>query len=1715
MIYISTSTNISISECIFSDLMLREARIFYALSYSQIIFINNSFTNIYHICYDTPSSNCLYFLFDMYTYNNVILTNVSLNNITINADNNLFRIYSTNNVNFTNVTMENMHSINAASTYMINFFSGNIINFLNVMVNDYSVGYSAGFFNFDNRNRVIFLNSIFIANNPDNIASGQIININTLNVIYVNYTTFGNMCGTYRNNFYTLSYNNITVYRSYWYNMTGSKGGAASLSNNNNFFIAIESIMDGLYTINFGSLLYVVSTTNNVLLSGCIFLNLYAVQGGALLFIELNHIVEIDGVQIYNLYSNMYAGFIQTLSYNVFFVNNCTISMTQSQSNGGLIDMLQYNSIIVNNSTFNSCSSSRGQAGILYTFLNNNITFMNVSLIGDYSEQEGGCFFLDNNNWFNITSSTMQNLHAGSDGGFLLLKQNNSIIINNCTFINTISNIDGGILKAQKRNNITLEFVIIYNSISLQNGGSFYLDSYNNFLLINSVVNVSSCVNGGLIVASLGNYINLSQCNFSNLEAQSQGGGIWLNILNYIIVEECYFNASQSLVGNGGLIYMNYNNKLSFNENYVMNISTMNYGGFIYAYQNNSIEINNCFFNDISSEMEGSFVYLYINNTIILCQNIIINENYYGMLYFNELNNFWITNTSFIITNSEFNSYFLLSYRNNSGFLAESIINLNYSLIENINLFYLNEFSYLFINKTGISFDACDKLFSINQNSFLHIISFNLTEFHSSTSSFIDCLQNSKFIADSMNLRYNEITLIISSNNSTIILIAFIFQISNQTSMLINTFTSNVKIVGGLIERMKYRINSQILLSVNSIINFKKIYIYGFFYKDGGIATLYNSALKISLSYILLNQALNNGGAFSLYFSNDFYQQKANYYNISIFKTIIFNNNARFLGGLISIINNQPNIIRINVLLRQNNARFNKAFQGGVVYAENINQINLSFSKFRHNKANKYYIHNNMRSKGGVLYAINNNNSLHNECINISKCTFIKNIAEIGAVCYNEGFNINFFINSNNDYFKNKAFFYGDTIATETEKIRFLTLDKSLLDFNPFKDNYTYARISGIKSGNIYDSCLLLMNGYDKFNSITYGTDENLLQMIHIQQLDNLIYSNTFYFSQYNGLICLNGTFSRNELPLELSFEYKLHIYIEFLTLKLSFKHCDVGERLNVLYQCQPCPSGTYSFTEDFTKESEMCHLCDYQNFYCYGGGNYTPKPGYWRFASDSYVFYQCLNELACLGDPRNFSDPMTQYLDIYSSTNCEVGYTGPLCATCLNGYGIVDGYSCVSCQNRMYYLQIFGNLILRIIFTLYLIHVSVHMCLSLMNNKPNKSKIIATNLLKIFTNHMQIIGIILKLPISIPFTIRQTSTAFLCVTPNVGEAFSIECILQSFDYVLSLQYFKVIMSGIYPLVIVPIYIVFFWNFKKIMVKIFQFKLPTKFTIQSSSPVKQLTNRDLFITVFNLIFFICFADISYLLLSMFGCGTIGDGIYKKNLLFADLNIDCDGNLHKTWIMKLSIPLMSFYLFIYPIYIIRECFLILYKKNNKNDVDNSKFYFRFGYIFYAYNRKFFFWDFIILTRKILLIFVNNFFLSQVKADVALYPAIIILMLLILAFILQIYCKPFQSDFYFINNLEEFSLIISSMTVLCFLIIISSSSSIDDNIDMLLIVNCVVINLCFFIVWFKFYYKLYLKEKISKTLSSVMPILKGNKINKVIISSHWTKKAKLQK
>jgi len=1698
-------TNLSLTNCVFSNLTLREARIFLVGSYSTVVSTNTSFINLFHQCYEPTASNCQYYLFDFMSYNVINFTNCSFSNVTVQADNSLMRFFTMNNILMLNSSFSNFALLLNSGIYLIYVYSRNNFNIVNVFFLNYTAGFTAGLMYFDNNNYVHLNSSIFNANN---IAtnSGQVVYLSSTNQLFLFGTTITNLYSVYRNNVWVLTKNYVYYENCYVYNVTGARGGLSSIANNFNTYIVNLTVMVLTQCLNQGSVLYVIISNNYIQISSCIILNAFSAEDGAVFYIESFHTFVLQNTLVAYTFSNMFGGVLAGYASNIFSLTNLTAIQTQSLSNGGVFSLLQSNKLQLNNSIFYGCSSQMSVGGVLYSFLLNNVVFDRVNFINNGAQQDGGSFVIDDSNVFNLTNSMIDgSFTKGGDGGFLLIEQNNSVGVINCTIQNTFSAINAGFLKALQLNNITLTSNIFQNITSLQDGGVFYLESNNRFHLQNcSVVNASGTT-GGLIYSSNNNSIFFKNSNISEITVSLQAGGIYADQINNISIVNCTFEDILNMRGNGGLFYLNSNNQLKFSSNIMKNLRTNNLGGILYGDQNNSINFTENNFNVISGQ---SFFYLGQLNFLNLTNMNVTNLFYYGFLSADTMNFIEIFQVSFLNTNSSYSDFLIAFNDGNSGNITSSNFTLMNSLISAIDFISLTTANNLFINDSLLIFDKCDQLFFVGGGSSLHIISFELSDFYSETDSLID-IENSNFTAEMIYLRNLKMLLFLNAYNSSIILFDFLYDLSIETTSFILAVNTNLSMKKGTISRKKLSNSTQVMGFVGSSILFNKVDIYGWqFQESGGMATLINSSVSFVKSTILMNKSWKNAGLFSIIYSNEsLIQNNSDIYRVSMRQTIFLQNKA-FGNGSVFLIDNH--YLTYEIYINRSIFQYNKAQRGGALYSVNFQNIVVNNSKFSDNTASE--ISSSLLSKGGAFYFLNNrtfSDDENNPNINLTHSNFTNNQADIGGFLYMEGLNLGSLFRSKNLFYTNLANFYGDNFASETYSLRFFSLEKSQLA--PFyEDQYTLFKLVNVKSGAIYPNCLLQMNGYDRFGSITYETDENLLNYFQISQLNPIFQGNTFSFQITDqGFICLISPITRNELPLETAFLYRfsplppLNLDQSF-TFYVTFKTCDIGDYLNQANECVPCEKNSYSFITDFSTYSELCKTCVNQDFNCFGGGNYTPKPGFWRVSDQSPLFYTCLNQNACLGDPRDLSqEENSEYLEIFATGVCAEGYTNTLCALCEDGYGITSGNICVSCEDQSYYWNVFGNLVMRILFALYLINIAINMCISLMNDKPILSRIAATNLLKILTNHMQILGIILNLPLNISNNIVGGLGFLLSVSPNIGEAFSIQCVLKMMNVLISLAYFKLITSGFYPFVIVLFYLVFL-NFMKCIRSKMTSSITSSTRMSNNITTLLLKNslkyKDVMFTVFSLVCLTCYADISNMALAMFGCVDISDGTTVKSLLFSDLSIDCNGHYHQLWVKQLCIPIIIFFLVVYPGYIVFQIWLNLKnqkeKEENKDEKPieyNGQFYFKYGYFFYAYRRKLFFWDFIILVRKLLLIFVNHYFFSRVTNTVSYSPIILMLLIITVAFIAQIYCKPFHKPtFHFINHVEEASLIISFFTVILILILISGE--ISDLFAFILLMIGMILNIWFFLWWFKKYYDYFFKHKLMDLLK-IFPFVKN--------------------
>ena len=934
-----------------------------------------------------------------------------------------------------------------------------------------------------------------------------------------------------------------------------------------------------------------------------------------------------------------------------------------------------------------------------------------------------------------------------SDGGFGFFKQYNIIYIKDCNFTGITAAFSGGFMVASKFNNIFLSNSNFNNVYSLKEGGVFVLNNNNNISLTNiNILNVNASM-GGVLKAFSYNYIIFSSIYVDSIKSVSQGGFMWLMAFNNITLINSNFSNINSYNGEGGLIYSYENNIIYYENNSIHNITSNPDGGFIYSENFNNLSIVSSVFFNCSASLHGSFVYLVANNVIFVKR---INFTGYKTPY----STYMGTNNTMILLDNYWNftkcsgtTYFLYSNFSNivNISLDTIIIQESYKSLLLLELYYLSKTSVFNIKNSILSIDLCEHYFVVLSSSYLNINNFTLKNVMTTSNEIID-VESSQLDLSNVFLKNNQILQIIQAKASNLTFRNIYYKTNQSYSLFLLSYQSNLIINKGYFACLT-EIFSSLLESYDSCIIMHKISVLGFISQNsGGVGLLYTSNLTITKSYFIYNEGKINGGAFSLEFISN------NYFSVKLLNNIIISNKASMKGGF---LNKYSNTSLISMILQRNAIILNKSYKGGVIYVENIKNMSITQNKILKNSV---FSSDPLKpSKGGAIFLLNSSKfddfSLN---LYLNNNTIITNTADIGAVLYIEAFDISGFSSINNSLIDNKALYYGDEWASEINTIRFNSLERNLNN-NPKPDHYFSAFINNIKSGYNYTNCLLSITGFDRFNSITYRTDEKIMNSLNMTQISSNPYSNSFTIAVKDGSLCFDGVFTRLQLPLNVDFKYQimssfpLSSIERYYYLTIRFQVCDIGDRLNDQLQCVPCSKGTYSFQADFTVYSDSCQLCSNENFYCFGGGNFTAKPGYWRIATDSYIFYRCPNSNACLGDPRNFSDETTNYLEVYAAGNCDIGYIGILCSECMEGYGYLDGHICSTCQNKEYYLQIFGNILIRLVFTVYLVNVSLNMCISLTTENPNKNRIIASNLLKIFTNHIQILGIIFGLPLSFP----------------------------------------------------------------------------------------------------------------------------------------------------------------------------------------------------------------------------------------------------------------------------------------------------------------------------------------------------------------------------
>eukprot|EP00347_Sterkiella_histriomuscorum_P023122 403335861 len=472
---------------------------------------------------------------------------------------------------------------------------------------------------------------------------------------------------------------------------------------------------------------------------------------------------------------------------------------------------------------------------------------------------------------------------------------------------------------------------------------------------------------------------------------------------------------------------------------------------------------------------------------------------------------------------------------------------------------------------------------------------------------------------------------------------------------------------------------------------------------------------------------------------------------------------------------------------------------------------------------------------------------------------------------------------------------------------------------------------------------------------------------------------------------------------------------LELLNIGNHFRQCIAGEIVQN-EECFICGVGFYSLLPASTD----CYECPAHSD-CQGKDQISVNKGYWRSSYYSTNIIECLNEKACIGGQITTNSSSIQL--------CDFGYGGNLCHSCIAyddlQFTRIGKHECGLCPskaiNLLYIMGIFLALVIALILLLWV---------NLKSTQESETSII----IRILLNYFHILTSASSFNLNWPVYFQEFLGIYSAVGETAESFISFDCFLQDTGFTepgSSTYYFKVLVIVILPVVLGIIFVMFFF-LKKLFLKtsFLQFQ------------------RQIIVSCVVLLFAI-HPTITRVTSSLFFCMELDK---KEYWLYTDLEIKCWEGSHLKWSLGIGIPGIILWVVGIPIV------SFLYLKRNQQRLDDPIFFEKYKMIYQGLKRKYFYWEYANILRKVFLISVNVF--------LNLYPNIFkaLLSLLTLSIFLRIQSniQPYKNPV--INQLESREIMTSLITFFGALYFVNYE--ISDTIQLLVFIIIVLVN-CWFL------------------------------------------------
>ena len=604
-------------------------------------------------------------------------------------------------------------------------------------------------------------------------------------------------------------------------------------------------------------------------------------------------------------------------------------------------------------------------------------------------------------------------------------------------------------------------------------------------------------------------------------------------------------------------------------------------------------------------------------------------------------------------------------------------------------------------------------------------------------------------------------------------------------------------------------------------------------------------------------------------------------------------------------------------------------------------------------------------------------------------------------------------------------------------------LNKSIEDTSilfSFTSSYIWISDSIFSIDSPNDAILLNLTELSIFNSTL---------SCNFLKLKEKMNSATFYLAF--------GMLNFPNCPGNNTFRDQVDVTCNLNNCKKYNQYCDKGYfKLDGI--CHQCTDNTFAYHEN-TKygliDNPSCFDCS-DNMTCAMGYIY-PKPGVWRYSDQlefPLVFRECPLQAACINDyaiigkqdQDQFHD--SQVNPFSWRTICREGYFGKFCHDCKDGFTKTSLNVCSKCPDlQENILIIIGVGIMFIIVSYYLIKTTVDAAFEL-------DELYSIGL-RIFINYFQIIYLCFQYKIQWPSEIQEI--AFFKKSDPTKESpspyyfFSFKCLLNNHFNEQDMFFVRTYFMMFLPILL--------WIISCLIIFILKWAKKNNRYVDSYKTIILIIP---FLLVYPSVVTYSFSPLACISLLDEAPGNFNEHgfgeLVNKKYLVDNRNIECNGEYFNrvVWCTVAGILLWAIGV---PMYIFTQIF-----KQRKNLYGYTIKY-KYGFLFNGYHHDRFYWEFVILFKKFIIVLLTVFMESNFQQNL---QSILIITFLISFLILQIYFKPYIGDE--LNRMEIFASITAIVTVLLGVSYISSNETNGKSLAIPILI--ILVNFFFIIYWLKF-------------------------------------------